>query len=154
MGADYPTLNDVEPSWADINFNFGIYGGLSVDVNDIAAFKWSDKVEVGVKRGAGGRKTGRTVGIADCDASATFYRKGWQKLRDALAIISKQIGLVGFDVLIQHTPPGSVDIFKVKIVACRVLGRSGDMSESADPDKIEVPLNPMRIEEGDGITLI
>lgn len=154
MSQEYPTLNDVEPSWADVTFSMPIYGGETVTTNDIAAVKWSDKVDVGLVRGTnGGRKSKRTTGQYDCDASITFYRSGWDKFRLALAAINSKIALVGFDVLVQHTPPGSNKVFNVKITGCRVTGRSNDMSESADADKVEVPLNPMLIEE-DGITLL
>jgi len=154
MGQEYPTLNDVEPSWADISLSFPIYGGITLVTKDIASVKWSDKVDVGIVRGTnGGRKTKRTTGQYDCDASITFYRSGWRAFRQALAAKDKRISLIGFDMIIQHTPPGEVDIFKVKIAGCRVLGRSSDMAEGADADKIEIPLSPMLIEE-DGITLL
>lgn len=154
MAQEYPTLNDVEPSWADIGLSFPIYGGLTFITKDVAAVKWSDKVEVGIVRGTnGGRKTKRTTGQYDNDASITFYRSGWAAFRRALAEKDKRISLVGFDIIIQHTPPGSIEIFNVKIAGCRVLGRSSDMAEGADADKIEIPLSPMLIEE-DGITLL
>ncbi len=154
MAQEYPSLNDVEPSWADIGLSFPIYGGLTHITKDVAAVKWSDKVDVGIVRGAnGGRKAKRTTGQYDCDASVTFYRSGWAAFRAALAAKDTRISLVGFDIIINHTPPGSSDIFKVKIAGCRVLGRSSDMAEGADADKIEVPLSVMLIEE-DGITLL
>ena len=154
MGQEYPTLNEVEPSWADIKLSFPVYGGETVITNDIAGVKWSDKVDVGVVRGTnGGRKTKRTTGLLDNDASVTFYRSGWAAFRKVLAAKNPRISLVGFDILIQHTPPGSTEVFNVKIAGCRITGRSGDMAEGADADKIEIAVNPMLIEE-DGITLL
>jgi hypothetical protein len=154
MDQSYPTLNDVEPSWADVTLSFPVYGGETVVTSDIAAVKWSDKVDVGVVRGTnGGRKVKRTTGQLDNDASVTFYKSGWRTLRKVLAAKNPKISLVGFDILIQHTPPGSTDIHTVKIAGCRVTGRSGDMAEGADADKIEIAVNPMLIEE-DGITLL
>ena len=154
MANEYPTLNEVEPSWADVRASFPIYGGQTIITPDIAAIKWSDKVEVGLVRGAnGGRKLRRTTGQYDCEATLTFYRTGWKLFRTALAAMNPQISLVGFDIIIQHTPPGLVDIFNVKIAGCRILGRSLDMAEGADPEKIEIPVNPMIIEE-DGVTLL
>jgi hypothetical protein len=152
--AEYPTLNEVEPSWADIKVSIPIHDGQTIVTPEIAAIKWSDKVDVGVARGTnGGRKTKRTTGQYDCEAAVTFYRSGWKTLRDGLAMKDKRISLVGFDILIQHTPPGTSQIFNVKIVGCRILGRSVDMTEGADPEKIEIPVNPMLIEE-DGVTLL
>lgn len=154
MTQDYPSLQDIEPSWADITISFPIYGGNTVVTKDIAAIKWSDKVDVGVTRGTnGGRKTKRTTGLYDCESTVTFYRAGWRAVRDVLVAKNKRISLVGFDILIQHTPPGESRIYNVKIAGCRVLGRAADMSESADADKVEVPVNPMIIEE-DGVTLL
>lgn len=150
----YPTLNDVEPSWADISISFPVYGGETVVTFDIAAVKWNDKVDMGVVRGTnGGRKSKRTTGQLDNDAAVTFYASGWRKFRRTLASKNPRISLVGFDIIIQHTPPGSFDIFNMKIAGCRVAGRSADMAEGADANKIEIAVNPMLIEE-DGITLL
>jgi hypothetical protein len=151
---EYPTLQDIEPSWADVRANFPIYGGQTIITPDLAAVKWSDKVDVGVARKMnGGRKSARTTGMYDCEATITFYRSGWKQFRLALAEKNKRISLVGFDILIQHTPPGETGIFNVKIAGCRIVGRSADMTEGADPEKIEIPVNCMLIEE-DGITLL
>lgn len=155
MASEYPTLNEVAPSWADIRITLPIYGGGSVEPTDIASIKWSDKVTPGLVRGtSGGQKKARTVGEYECEASITFYRAGWEQFRAGLAEKNKRLTLVGFDVLIQHTPPGTAGIFKTKIVGCRVIGRTADMAEGADADKIEIPLDVMRVEEGDGISLL
>lgn len=156
MANDYPTLNEVAPSWADIKITLPIYQGNSVEPSDIASIKWSDKVSPGVVRGvSGGRKTKRTVGDYECDCSITFYRMGWELFREALADVNIKLTLAGFDVLIQHTPPGSSAILKTKIVGCRVVGRTADMQEGSDADKVEVPLDIMRVEEGPrGVSLL
>lgn len=161
MAEEYPTLNDLAPSWADIKVSIPIYGGTTVETLDIAAVKWSDTVELGVVRGtSGGTKRKRTRGQYDCDASITFYTQGWRTLRTALASVatSKSVGLtlVAFDILVMHTTPaltGDSDIHEVKIEGCRVIGRTSDMAEGTDGDQIEIPLNPMRILE-DGVPLL
>lgn len=154
MSHEYPTLNEVEPSWADVKLSFPVYGGETVLTDDIAAVKWSDKVEVGKVFGSGGgRVRKRTTGQYDSDATVTFYKTGWKRFRTVLAAKNSKISLVGFDILIQHTPPGSTEIHTVKITGCRVLGRSGDMAEGSDADKVEIAINPMLVEE-DGITLL
>lgn len=155
MGQEFPTINEVEPSWADVSISIPLYSGPTVQTNDIAALKFSDKVDVGVKRGTnGGRKTGRTTGQLDNDASITFYLNGWKLMRTALASKNKKISLVGFDIISQWTPPGSTDIISVKVLGCRVVGRNWDLSEGADPQTIEIPINIMNIEEEDGISLL
>jgi len=150
----YPSLNDIEPSWADIALTLPIAGGASVSTEDFAAVKWSDKVDVGIVRGAsGGRKKRRTTGQYDCDASITFYSSGWTLFQAALAAVNEKISLVVFDALIQYTPPGATTIKKVKLVGCRVVGRGEDASEGTDAIKNEVPLSVMRIEV-DGASLL
>lgn len=152
----YPTLNGVEPSWADVAFTVTVggipIGGLAINIADIAAMKWARKVEVGEKRGtSGGRVMSRTTGQGSQEASATFYRSGVRALERALVPFSRTrgnqvlIGLVSFDVTVQHTPPGEVDIYQTVIKGCRYLGDSDDMKEGFDADKVEVTLNPIEI---------
>lgn len=155
MALEFPTINEIEPSWADVSIALPLYGGPTVTTKDIAALKFSDKVDVGVKRGTnGGRKTGRTQGMLDNDASITFYLHGWKLHRNSLAMIDRKISLVGFDIICQWTPPRSIDIISVKILGCRVVGRTWDLAEGPDAQKIEIPLNIMNIEEEGGVTLL
>lgn len=154
MAQEYPTLNEVAPSWSDLSLSFPMYGGDTVKLTDIAAVKWSDSVEMGMYRGTnGGRKSRRTTGQYDCECTVTFYKAGWVAFQEALAALNPKISLVGFDILIQHTPPGSAKIFTVKVTGCRIAGRSADMAEGSDADQIEVAMNPMLIED-DGVTLL
>lgn len=154
MATEFPNLNGVEPSWSDVGIQFPIYGGATVKLIDIAAINWSDSVELGMVRGTnGGRKTKRTTGQYDCEASVTFYKSGWKTFREALAGLNPKIALVGFDIIIQHTPPGDSGIHTVKITGCRVTGRSEQSAEGTDAQQLEIPVNPMLIEE-DGVTLL
>lgn len=154
---EFPTINGVEPSYADVKFEFGIYSGPLIQTNDIAGFKFSDKVTVGLKKGtSGGRIMARTVGDLESDASIIFYLGGWRKLSRGLAPIApqKRISLVAFDILTKFTPPGEIDIYKFKIVGARVIGRSFDIAEGSDAQKVEIPISVIRIEEDDGIVLL
>jgi hypothetical protein len=151
---DYPTIQGFAPSWADIKVRIPLYDGDEVKTNDIAAINWSDTVETGKKRGtSGGRVTGSTTGQYDAEASITFYLDGWRRFRRALAAKNKRISLVRFDVIVQHTPPGETDIHTAKLVGCRVLSRSAQETEGADPSKREIPLEVIRVEE-DGVSLL
>lgn len=148
----YPSLNDIEPSWADIATTFTVFEGDLLDMADIAALKWSRKVEVGERRGAsGGRVMARTTGQGSQEASATLYRSGLRRLVKSLMSKAplrgnqRLIGLVAFDILVQHTPPGEVEIYVTKIKGCRYLGDSDDMKEGNEADKVEVTLNPIEI---------
>lgn len=148
----YPSLQDVEPSWADVGFTFTIGGGALLEMADIAALKWGRKVEVADVRGAsGGRVMRRTTGQGSQEASATLYRSGRRKLLKGLMVNAPTrgnqviISNVAFDVLIQHTPPGETEIYQVKIKGCRYLGDADDLKEGMDPDKLEITLNPIEI---------
>ena len=160
----YPSLNDIDPSWADIGVTFTVFGGALIDMADIAGLKWSRKVEVGERRGAsGGRVMARTTGQGSQEASATLYRGGLRRLIKGLASKAplrgnqRRIALVAFDIMIQHTPPGETEIYQTKIKGCRYLGDSDDMKEGNEADKIEVTLNPIEIVQivnGEEIVLI
>jgi hypothetical protein len=84
---------------------------VTLEIEDVAAIKWSRKVEVGEQaaRAAGASWRVRAARSAN-EASARFYRSGLSKLEDALAAVAPQrgnqriISAVGFDILIQHTP--------------------------------------------------
>jgi hypothetical protein len=160
----YPSLNDIEPSWADISVTAQINGigvGL-IQMADISAIKWSRKNEVGQKRGAsGGRVISQTTGQGSQEATWTLYRSGKRNLIRALAQVAPRrgnqarISLVSFDVVIQHTPPGSFDIFEAWLKGCRYLGDSDDNKEGFDPDKVEITLNPVEIADVvDGLEIV
>ena len=152
---EYPTINGVEPSYADVKFEIPLYSGPTIQTNDIAGFKFSDKVTVGLKKGtSGGRIMARTVGDLESDASIIFYLGGWRKFMRGLAAINKKISLVGFDVLTKFTPPGEIDLYKFKVVGGRVIGRSFDIAEGSDAQKVEIPISVMLIEEDEWITLL
>lgn len=152
----YPTLDDIEPSWADISVNFAISGGALIDMADIASIKTGTKVEVGERRGAsGGRVMARTTGSGTQEASATLYRSGMRKLIKGLMAQAQTLGFVrgnqviisrvSFDITIQHTPPGETEIYEVHVKGCRFLGDADDMKEGNDADTLEITLNPIEI---------
>lgn len=148
----YPSLNDVAPSWADIQSTFSVFQGDVIQMGDIAGLKWSRKVEVGEKRGtSGGRVMARTSGQGSQEASATLYRSGLRQLIKSLMAKAPQrgnqrlISQVSFDILIQHSVPGDAEIYVTKIKGCRYLGEDDDMKEGNEADKLEVTLNPIEI---------
>lgn len=152
MPASYPLLNGIAPSWADVGVTIPIYEGETVEMVDFAALDWEDTVEIGEQKGAsGGRILRRTTGDLKLDAKATFYRSGLRQLCRSLAKKApvrgnqKRISLVGFDILIQHTPPGETDIYQVKIKGCRLLGRAWKLAEGPDAEKVDVKLHPIEI---------
>ena len=95
MNNDYPILNGVAPSWADIIVRATPEGGALLDVKDIAAINTSCTVEVGEQRGAsGGRVIRRTTGSVSYEASMTLYRSGYQKLLRNLVAAAEASNLV------------------------------------------------------------
>ena len=148
----FPSLNDIEPSWADIAIYVGVANGPQLGVDAIASLKWSRKVEVGKRRGAsGGRIMARTTGQLDYESSGIFYRSGMRQLIKALMTQAPTrgnqliISLVPFDIVVQHTPPGETEIYEVHLKGCRFLGDADDMKEGPDPDKVEITLNAIEI---------
>lgn len=92
-----------------------------------------------------------------------LYRSGHRRLVKGLKAKApvrgnqKRISLVFFDITINHTPPGEVEIFTVKIKGCRLTGRDFDLKEGNDADKVAIALNPMEIVEvidGEEIVLL
>lgn len=148
----FPTVNEVESSWADVGITFDVTEGQSLSITDVESIKWDRSLEVGVKRGtSGGRIMARTTGQGDQSASVVFYRSGVKKLIRALIERAPQrgnqrlIGQVTFNVQIQHTPIGSDEIFETILKGCRYLGDADDMAEGPDADTVEVTLNPIEI---------
>lgn len=148
----YANGQEIEPSWADISITITPYGAPITEIIEISGISWGRTVEIGERRGtSGGRVTARTTGSATFEASATFYRSGYRKLLKALAEVAPtrgnqvQVGLVGFDILVQHTPPGETEIYTTKIKGCRLVGDSSDMAEGSDADTLEVTLNPIEV---------
>jgi hypothetical protein len=149
----YPSLNDIEPSWSDIQIAITPVDGTALDAADISGIKCSGKVEVGTRKGtSGGRIMARTTGEVSYEASATFYRSGLRKLVDALIAAAPdyalrgnqvRISLIAFDVDIQHTPPGEERIYHWRLKGCRLLGYSSDMKEGNEADSLELTLNPI-----------
>jgi hypothetical protein len=160
----YPALNDSAPSWADISVTSTVYDGDLLDMVDIKDINWSSTVEVGEQRGAsGGRVMARTVGAASQEASMTLYRSGYRKLLKGLMSVApergnqKLVSLVGFDIMIQHSPLGETEIYQTKIKGCRLLEASNDNSEGTDADTVEVKLSPLEIVQlidGSEVTMI
>lgn len=156
MNNDYPILNGIAPSWADIIVRCTPEGAPLIDVKDISAINTSATVEVGEQRGAsGGRVMRRTTGSVSYEASMTLYRSGYQKFMRALSAAAASKGLVRgnqhaiamvhFDIQIQHTPINDVEIYERVIRGCRCLGSAVNGAEGTDADTVEVTLSPLEI---------
>jgi hypothetical protein len=162
INQQYPILNGIAPSWADVKVECSIYDGPLVETSDIQAINTSRSVEVGVQRGAsGGRVMRRTVGQGDQEASMNLYRSGYQDLIRKLASVApsrgneRLISLVHFDIQYQYSPPGSVEIYERKILGCRVIGDTMNDTEGSDAQQVEVPLSCVKIVDViDGVEVV
>lgn len=149
---EYPILNGVAPSWADISVRISPNGGQLVEMVDIAAINTSRAVEVGLQRGAsGGRVLNRTTGQGSQEASITLYQSGAKQLYRALMQLApvrgnqRVISLVQFQIHQQWTPLGSAEIYERIIKGCRVIGDTLNAAEGTDAQQIEVPLSVLEI---------
>lgn len=149
---EYPVLDGIAPSWADVAIKCEIFDGPLVDVKDISAINTGSTVEIGEQRGAsGGRIMRRTTGSVSHEASMTVYATGWQSmLRNLLSVApergnQKMISLVHFNIQIQHTPEGSEEIFERIIKGCRIAGVTKNGAEGSDADQVELTLNTIEI---------
>ena len=152
MNQEFPVLEGVAPSWADVGFRFSITGAPLLEMIDIKSLSSGRSVEVGEQRGAsGGRVLKRTTGAEKNEASATLYYDGFIKLVDALSGVAplrgdeRVLSLVHFDVQYQFTPPGSTRIYDRRLLGCRYLGDTLAASEGTDAQPVDIMLNPLRI---------
>ncbi len=147
---EFPVIDGVAASWADIAVRISGVGLPLLEIGDISALSSSWTVEVGEQR-EGGRVIKRTRGSVSYEASMTLYASGFQKLMRGLAAAAlltgnqKAISLVPFSVNIQWTPPGSIDILQRRIKGCRILGNTQDSSEGTDATQFELPLSPLEV---------
>lgn len=151
----YPTLNGEAQSWANISAKATLYDGPSIDLSDIAGLDWDVAIERGIQRRTDGQIKARTRGQATPTAKVTFYADGCQvflsKLID-IAIAKGYVdsgealyGMVGFDIIVNHTPLGGDGIRTVEILGCVLAKDAASHSEGTDADKNEIELNCVRV---------
>lgn len=146
----YPVLDGVAPSWADVICRATPDGQPLIEMSDIKAIRTNSKVDVGLQKKFG-IPYKRTTGEAFYESGVDFYREGYQKLlRGLLALAPKRgdqylIALAHFQIQVQHTPPGSVEIYEYHIRGCRITGREANSQEGTDPDVVTVPMSTIQI---------
>jgi hypothetical protein len=149
---DFPLVDQIVPSWADISVKATPKGGALIDVKDIASVKRKRTVTVGEQQGAsGGRVMARTSGTVKYEFEWELYRSGYAQLLENLAPLAPKRGnqarvsLVHFNVIVQHTPPGSSRIYEWRAKGIRLLGDSMDAGEGDDADKVQVPCSVIEV---------
>jgi len=150
VSQEYPLLNEIAPSWADITTTINITDGESFTDIDYKEIKWKSAVEKGEQRGAsGGRVIKRTTGAKTDEGSAVFYKSGLRKLLRALQAAApvrgnqRLISLVTFDVVILHTPPGADDIYHEEMRGCSISSFDSTMTEGTDAETVAIDLMPI-----------
>jgi hypothetical protein len=162
VSTDFPVLDGIAPSWADIIVRATPAGGALIEMKDISAINTGRSVEVGEQKGAsGGRVIKRTTGEAKYEGSLTLYRSGYQKLLRGLMELAPSrgnqriISLVHFGIQVQHTPPGDVEIYEYRLKGCRLIGGTVNSAEGTDADTVEVPLSVLEIVDMiDGVEVV
>jgi hypothetical protein len=145
MSNDYPVLDGIAPSWADVTLKIAATGAPVLDTRDFKSINTSRSLEVGEKR-MGGRVLEFTTGSLGQEASITFYQAGYDKLLDAFSAIAPKrgdeylISLVHFNLDLQFSVPGSVKVYQRLVEGCRIAGDTLNPSEGTDANSIEVPI--------------
>jgi hypothetical protein len=148
---DFPVLDGIAPSWADIKVTLSGSGLVLLDMRDIAAINTGRTVEVGEQRAPSGQVIKTTSGSLSSEASWTLYRSGFQKMLRTLGAAApvrgnqRLVSLVHFNIQIMHTPPGDVEIYERRIKGCRYLTDGLNGAEGTDADKVEISLHTKQI---------
>ncbi len=147
---DYPVLNGIAPSWADVGVSITPNGAAIIQTKQIKSLNSSRKVDVGVQK-QGGRVFKRTTGESSQEGTMVLYRDGYDELiREFVKIAPKRgneylISLVYFTVQVLHTPPGSVKIYERIWEGVRIIGDTMNGAEGTDADEVEVPVSIVQI---------
>lgn len=150
----FPSVNEHECSWADIEVTFNVPGGQNLTLVDLEGIKWGRTLTRGISKGtSGGRPMKKTAGSAEFEGSLIATRSGHALIMEALEKAAEAAGAVrgneviisavSFDILVQHTPLGSSRIYTAKLAGCSFDGDSSDMAQGEAADTIEVALNPL-----------
>lgn len=147
---DFPVIDGVCPSWADIALRVSPIGGSLIEIGDVSAISGNWTVEVGEQR-EGGRLIKRTRGSVSYEASVTLYASGYQKLLRGLKATAalrgnqRLISLAHFNINLQWTPPGATDILERRYKGCRMIGSQQDSTEGNDAQQFVLPLSVIEI---------
>ena len=139
---DYPILDKIAPSWADVTCKVQPLNGSLLVTRDFKSINSGATLDIGVQM-AGGRVKQTTVGSLTNTFSFTLYLSGAQAFEKALRDVATtagyvrdggvvQIGLVFFQFDYLFTPPGSDDIFERRLKGCRLMSDAEASAEGTD----------------------
>ena len=147
---EYPVYNGIVPSWCDIQATAQIEGGVALDLPHLQSINTGCEVEIGEVE-AGGRVIARTTGSSKHSASMQLTHRDYQEWLRKLAAVAptrgnqKVVGLVHVNLQILWTPPGTDDIYEVRVKGCRFSGRDLNSAKGTDPNMVDVKLNPIQV---------
>jgi hypothetical protein len=152
MNNDYPVIDGIAPSWADVSVKATPDGAPLIDMKDIKSINLGRSADIGEQR-AGGRVKKRTWGSGKQDASWTLYKEGAENLRRGIIASPKclkrgnvyLLRSVHFEVHVMYTPPGTDQIFEKIARGCFYTGDADNGSEGSDPNVEDITLNPLEI---------
>jgi hypothetical protein len=150
------TLNGSSQSWANGTFVFDVSGAAPVEDADIKGVNFETAVERGMQRGQGGALKKYTIGMETPTASMSLYADGAEALFRGLMAAAEagnfkdsagrlQIGMVPFNLVINHSKDGEADIRTVKILGCKLGKDAMALAEGTDSDVVECDLHPLKI---------
>jgi hypothetical protein len=144
---EFPILNNIVPSFADIKISFTPLGAPLVPMKMIKSLTFGRSVEVGEMVGAsGGRVMATTTGTAKYTFGGVFYRPGYEQLEEALEAAAQSfarrgnevaISLIHFNADIIWTPPGSTKISHRRVTGIRLISDDNSPTEGNDADEID-----------------
>jgi hypothetical protein len=148
---EYPLLDGIAPSWADISAKIQATGVALFRAKDLKSLNSGSTVEVGVQQ-RGGRPYQTTFGALSHEAGLTLYMSAALRLKRTLkdAALAQglvrdgniaQISLVFFQIDYAFTPPGTVEIFERRLRGCRLLSDTESYSEGTDPATVDYKLH-------------
>ena len=164
---EYPLLDGIAPSWADVVVKISASGQPLLTTRDIKSISSGSTVEVGVQN-AGGRPKQTTTGALSHEGSMTLYLSGAQAFeRDLMtAAVAKglvrngaiaQISLVRFQIDYLWTPPGAVEIYERRLKGCRLLSDTESPAEGTDPGTVDYKiyvLERVKVIDGREVSLL
>jgi hypothetical protein len=148
INQDFPILDGVTPSWADVNITLRGAETPALTVKDIASVESTSTLEIGEMQGAsGGKVIRRTTGASKYEGKLGLYLSGFVGLLENLGPSmptrggKRVFGVVHFDIITQWTPLGSVAIYEKRLLGCRIGGETLAAAEGTDAQKVDMPMH-------------
>lgn len=142
---DYPLINGVYHSWAEVQLVFLPYGDGIFRTADFNAVSFTEKLEPGQVKGQGIIKRGTTIGEYSAEGSFSMLLNAHIKFLEVLARIARTkkipVGAVQFSMAMSWKAVPGAPIVKAALAGCRIKERGFDGSPSPDATVVETPID-------------